>query len=229
MTIATLDAWLLHKRPSGDTSLQLTFFTYEQGLLSCWYKGARVRKKQTSLQAFTPFWLAVVSRGEWHYVRQLEATAAIATLHAKALFAGLYINELIYHLLRPLDPYPTLFTAYRHSIQNLARHNEPLAIEMILRQFEWNLLSYCGYSPSFTHEARSSKVIDPDCYYRFIADEGFVFSPKGMSGSEILKIGTGKIDDPNVLKTAKYIMRLAIDQLLGGRPLKSRSLYTAHP
>src|ERR1700734_3476910 len=106
-----LEAWLLHKVPSGESSVRVYFFTKEQGILHCWYKGGRTPKKQAILQPFMPLWLSLDQRREHYYVRQLESLAAPLLLKNIALYSACYINELLYYALKPCDAHPDLFDA----------------------------------------------------------------------------------------------------------------------
>ena len=220
-----LEAWVLHKRPSGDTSARVTFFTREKGIVNGLCKGGRTPKKQALLQPFSPLWLAIELRRDWPYVRQFETFARPLEFEGNSLFAGLYVNELLYYVLSPMDAHPDLFDMYLHTLQGLSSSTDKLVIEVLLRRFEYALLVASGYSVSFTTEANSLKPIEFNQVYQFIAGEGFVVADKGIEGSDILALAQGQLDEIKVLKTAKFIMRQAVDHLLGGRELKSRSLY----
>jgi DNA repair protein RecO (recombination protein O) len=225
MITNAVHAWVIHKSWSGDTSARVIFFTQEHGLLSCFYKGGRSPKKQALLQAFIPLWLVMDVRGDANFVRQLEVAAAPIHLPGQNLFAGLYINELLYHALKPHDPHATLHTAYTLALQALMMASNRFAIEMVLRRFEWELLSSCGYHMSLTHDARSTKPIMAHHFYRFIVGEGFVLAEEGVSGAHLIALSQNKLDDLAVLSMAKQIMRRAIDHALGGKEIKARALY----
>ncbi len=226
MTTSTLNAWMLSKRGSGDTSLVVTFFTRELGIINCLYKGGRSANKQSILQPFTPLWLSIDERRGWYYIRQIESTAPVLEFTGTALFSGLYLNELVYHALKPVDAHETLFDAYQFSLNRMAHHQGKLLLEGHLRRFEWVLLNSCGYAMSFQHQARSYCPISPDNHYQFIAGEGFIQNAQGIPGSHLLAMAQDRLDHPDVLKTAKQIMRKAIDHLLDGRELKSRALFS---
>ena len=229
MTIEAFEAWVLHKRPSGDTSAQIIFFTREKGVIICLCKGGRTPKKQAVLQSFTSLWLSIDSQKGGYYARSIESTAARFELKGKALFAGLYLNELLYYTLAPMDPYPELFDVYLLTLHGLTVTTDQLVIEVLLRRFEYTLLLACGSSISFTEEAFSTDSIVSNKRYQFIASTGFIASSDGiLSGRDIIALAQGQLSDVNALKAAKIIMRQAIDHLLGGRKLKSRSLYTYH-
>lgn len=217
-------AWLLHKKPSGDSSAQLTFFTRERGRIQCLFRGARSFKKQTPIQVFTPVWLAIDSHQDWHYVHKLEPTAPSIKLGGLSLFAALYVNELLYYALTGEEYYDGLFSIYETTLTGLMAVTNRLAIEIILRRFELALLAACGHSLDLAFEAQGG-AIDGQSNYQFIAGQGFVLYDKGFSGQLILCWKEGQFNDLNVLKLAKLVMRQAIEHLLDGRPLKSRSLF----
>ncbi|MBA2651990.1 MAG: DNA repair protein RecO [Tatlockia sp.] len=225
MITEALEAWVLHKTPSGDSSMRVTFFTREKGILTCLCKGGRTPKKQAILQPFSPLWLALDLRKDWHFVRHIEALPSVSQLQGSSLFAGLYVNELLYYALKPMDSQPELFAAYVHTMQGLSAINDPLAIEIVLRRFESVLLQACGYSLSFTSTTNPEAPIQADFCYQFIAGEGFRIAADGIVGADILALSEGRFEQLSVLKSAKYIMRQAINHLLGGKELKSRALF----
>ncbi|MDI9818549.1 MULTISPECIES: DNA repair protein RecO [unclassified Legionella] len=226
MTAEAFEAWVLHKRPSGDSSLYITFFTRERGILHCLCKGGRTPKKQAILQAFTPLWLSVENRKGRHYMQQVENNALPLELKGNRLFAALYINELLYYLLSPLESQIELFDVYLETLHGLAAAMDNLTIEILLRRFEWALLLACGQQVSFTREANSTHLINSNLNYQFVANEGFIPANEGyIAGKEILALAQGCFNEVRTLKVAKFIMRQAIDHLLGGRELKSRALF----
>lgn len=221
----SIEAWYLHKQPSGDTSALLSLFTREKGIVSCLYKGGRTPKKQGILQAFMPLCLFLDNKKDWYYVRQLECAAAPLPLRGNALFAGMYVNELLYYALKPLDPHPQLYEKYHYTLKGLSLVKERLAIESLLRQFEWVLLDECGYQLSFFLD--EGELPDSTSHYRFIAGQGFIAATEGIGGDDVLAIIQGQFDDVRVLKAAKWVMRQAIAHLLGGRELSSRHLFSS--
>ncbi|MDR3443064.1 MAG: DNA repair protein RecO [Legionella sp.] len=225
MTTKAIEAWVLHKQWSGDTSARVSFFTRESGLIHCLCKGGRTPKKQALLQAFTPLWINVDERYERFYTNKIESTSPALWLEGHSLFSALYVNEILYYALSPHSPDPALFDAYLFTLNKLATTNDRLALEPLLRRFEWTLLNACGYSFSLTHEAQTEHLISDELCYQFIAGEGFVAHNKGISGAHILALAEDNLEDAAYLQSAKIIMRQAIDHLLGGRVVKARALY----
>lgn len=214
------EGWLLHKSPSGDTSLRLSLFTRDLGLVTCLYRGGRTPKKQAVLQPFLPLWLALDNKRDSYYVRTIESLAPPLELKSRSLFCALYLNELVCYALKSLDPHPQLYDLYEYTLKGLAILTESAAREALLRKFEWFLLDTCGYMLSFMDES------DPEKRYQYIPGKGFIVVADGMPGEDIWAIVQGQFIDIRVLKTAKLIMRQAIDHLLNGKELKSRALFS---
>ncbi|MDP3560673.1 MAG: DNA repair protein RecO [Legionellaceae bacterium] len=222
-----LSCWVLHKQWSGDTSARVTFYTRERGIVCGLCKGGRTPKKQVLLQPFTPLWVLFNERSNYIYVNQLELISPTLSLKGHYLFAGLYINELLFHALRPLDSCSELYDAYVATLNALCCVSNDLDLQALLRRFEWTLLSTMGYSISFTHDARTHQPILPENQYVFIVEEGIVAAKQGIQGSYLLALAEGKLENPLVLKAAKIIMRAAMNHALGGKEIKTRNLYTS--
>ena len=158
----SIQAWVLHKQWSGDTSARVSFFTRELGLVHCLCKGGRTPKKQALVAGFYSFMDHLDERYERFYAKTIESISPTLHLEGHSLFSGLYVNELLYYALSPHYPDAALFDAYLFTLNGLALTKEPLVLESLLRRFEWTLLKVCGYSFSLTHEARTDDLIVAD-------------------------------------------------------------------
>lgn len=227
MATELINAFFLHKRLSGETSLRVSFFTREHGIVDALYKGGRTPKKQSFLQPFSPLWLALDVRGDWYYVKKIECELSNINLSGPALYAGLYVNEIIYSLLKSLDASNTLYSAYINAIESLSSANCRFSVEIILRRFERVLLSKVGYALSLTYDAQSGEEIAPMQTYQFIAGVGLVSSSKGFLGAHLLSVAEEKLDEPDVLRIAKYIHQKAIAHAMDGKEIKTRALYSS--
>lgn len=225
MKADSVNAWFLRSRPSGDTSLRIGLFTREYGIIEALYKGGRTPKKKSALQPFMPLWLALNVRNEWHYVQKIESDAPALALLGQSLFAGLYVNEMLYSMLKPNDAVPTLYETYINTLQGLSQAIDQLSIESILRRFEQVLLEVAGYAVSFTHDAQTGQEIEESANYRFVAGAGFYLSKEGFSGRDILAFSTGDFEGPETLKTIKRVMRQAMAHALDGKEIQTRKLF----
>ncbi|MFT7042086.1 MAG: DNA repair protein RecO (recombination protein O) [Candidatus Azotimanducaceae bacterium] len=103
-----------------------------------------------------------------------------------------------------------------------------------LRHFELCVLSEMGYGISFAHEAASDRAVQASRRYQFVAGEGFYLLPGSTAadaeggdypGEYLLAIAAGEIDSTAIDRCARAVIRVAIGNLLGGRPLNSRELF----
>jgi DNA repair protein RecO (recombination protein O) len=232
MITNALEAWLIHRQWLGDTSAQVVFFTRERGIVRSIYRSARTPKKQSLLQLFTPLCLFLNKHRSTYYVRELEMLSPTLPLAGERLFSALYVNELIYHALHPEDAHPELYDAYVHTLNALSMSaqddlKEPLRLllEKALRRFERQWLMFCGYDFSWSYDVQG-RAIQEDQQYAFKVGDGFFSSPNpGFLGAHLLAFDQGTLQDVEVLKVAKCIMRQAVDHALQGKPIKTRDLY----
>ena len=143
------------------------------------------------------------------------------------LLVGLYVNELLVRLLGKFEPVPVLFHAYQELLLSLVSSS---VSSRALRSFELTLLSQLGYGITFEFDAMSGEPVKPDCYYRYVPDEGFhqlAHDPENASykGEHLLAIFNGDLSLPEVDVCAKKIVRASFAMLLGNKPLKSRELF----
>jgi DNA repair protein RecO (recombination protein O) len=220
-----INAWLIHKKWTGDTSAQVTLFTRELGLISARCKGGRTPKKQALLQAFTPLWINLTEKHGFYYLNKLEIQAATLFLSGNALLSGWYLNEMLQHALRQEDAATALYDSYENSLCALAKATNTQSIEIILRKFELVLLREMGYALSWTHEAHTLLPIVATKFYELHVGYGFIAAQTGISGAHLLAIEQNCFEDQTVLQTAKIIMRQAIHHALDGVCLQTRNLY----
>lgn len=218
-----INAYLLHTHQRGDTSLEVTMFTQDSGLMRLLYKGGRLPKKKSNLQHFQPLWIDYEERYGRFYLRALESTASTYIIPNISLSSAWYINELLYITQYPAQSEPALYHAYEFVLNAMANVNERSALERALRMFEMVLLQSLGQEVILTHTCLGEPVHSEN-YYMFFPGNGFKLANSGILGAYILSFSQNMLDDVKVLNAAKYIMRHAINHALDGRVLKSRAL-----
>lgn len=234
-------AFVLHAWPYRNTSILLDVFTQQHGRVGVIARGvASHSKKQLGIKALLqPFQPLLIScqkkQGDLFTLQQVESFGKHQTLSGRALFCGLYLNELLQRLVTRFDPSPEVFELYRHSITTLAESNAQ--VEPILRRFEKQLLTILGYEVSFGHEAHIDAVIEANYYYEYINTEGYfsrirIEDEERMRskatvflGQHLLAIAKDEYINPEVLAAAKRLLRLALARLLGDKPLKTRQIF----
>lgn len=225
MVIADVAGWILHRKNTSENSAYITFFTKQLGVATALCHSCNSRSKQSILQQFTPLWVNFNEKTERLYVNKIEAQGASINFNKSCLFAALYINEILYHLLQPFEEYVDLYDQYVATITNLSAAADKIILEGILRKFEFFLLSAIGYGINLTHTANSLELVKEDVNYRYIPEMGLVKDNNGILGKYLLAIAEQNFLDKNTRKYAKLLTRHAIDSCLSGKELKSRRLY----
>lgn len=220
-----LNAYLLHHRAMKGSSTQVFFITRETGLVRAFCRAGRSKTMRATLQPFTPLWLTIKAKHFGAQVDKVEVASPAHILQQDNLIAGLYLNELLFKLLKPEGDDIELFGLYEHALKGLTVATTKPQLEICLRQFEFKLLDVLGYGPSFSEEAGTGRAIQADKQYVFVPKEGFNQANSGISGASILAIGNHAYSDREILRDAKRITRMAIDALLEGDTINTRELY----
>lgn len=233
MTSDTLQpAYLLHARDYRDSCLLVELLTRDDGRVSAVARGARRVRHGTSqraiLQPFQPLWVALSGRAELKTLRHVEGRGAPDTPRGRALFSGLYLNELLCRLLHRDDPHPALFADYEKVLPLLLDNG---ALDVVLRHFELRLLEELGYGFSLETAADSGEAIAVDREYRFDPQRGLM-PPGGNDGAVLFRGGDllafcrGDYSEA-ARRALKRLCRLALQPHLGDKPLRSRQLFGA--
>ena len=224
--------FVLHRRAYSETSLLVDVFTEDTGRLSLLARGARARRSawKSVLQPFTPLLLRWSGKSGLKILTKAEPAAITLPLQQTALYSGFYVNELICRVLEQETAQPQLFQDYLRCLAELA--GTPLAVEPVLRRFEFQLLQSLGYGVDFLHCAGSGQPIDENMTYRYREEQGFMASlikdNLTFYGRDLLAFEQRRFDDSTVLQAAKRFTRLALKPYLGSKPLKSRELFSQH-
>ena len=238
MLPATQDqpAYILHRRPFRETSVIVDLLTQDFGRVGGVVRGAKGGKRQRySLEPFGQVAVAWRGRGQLVTVLHSEPTAP-GHLTGDALFAGLYLNELLVKTLQPQEPVAALFHRYGLTLARLAAGD---ALERTLRSFERRLLEELGYGLAFDVDIRSGTPIESDKTYSVVDGQGFrevvTAGPKEsnavgeltLTGAEINAISNDDLARSHVRHVAKLVFRRALQAQLAGKTLNARQLFTA--
>ena len=224
-------SWVLGRQSYRDSSYLVHFLTASDGRLSAVVKGAHRKQRggmmAALMQPFQPLLVKFGGNSELKYVAAAESAGISCALVGETLFSGLYLNELLTRLLPKFDVVPTLFAAYGDAIEVISTSTDP---ELTLRRFELLLLEELGYQIQWQRDFEE-RPIQHTLQYRYQPERGFIPSREGdtslvVSGLQLLTLAdwqrSGCAIDETCQAKLKGIMRSAIDQRLGGRPLKVR-------
>lgn len=225
--------YVLHARPYRETSLMLDCLTFEGGRVTLVAKGARGGKttqrrpaQRRLLQPFVPLLLSYLGAGDLQTLTAVEEAGPGRRLVGERLACGLYLNELLLHLLPRGEPVEELFAFYNRALDELAGDAAPAPL---LRRFELNLLQAMGVAPDWGLECHTGDPVEAGRDYALGVDGPIYPSAVGegaglIPGAALLALADGRPDAPELLAQSKRALRYFIQLQLGGRELKSREL-----
>lgn len=156
----------------------------------------------------------------------LEQAGPARALRGRALWCGLYVNELLLRLLERDDPHPEVYDACGRVLTGLADADQPQSL--LLRRFELALLTGMGVAPDFGFDAASGEPIVADGLYHLQPDVGFLAVDRPGAdvyrGEVVQAVSRGFTSERDTAREMRELMRSLIDHQLGGRPLASRRL-----
>jgi DNA repair protein RecO (recombination protein O) len=229
-TVSLQPAYVLHHRPYRDSSRLIDCLSRDHGRVSLVARGVQ-RPKSPLRSVLMPFQQIAVSwvrKSELGTLTGAESLGVPVQLLPDVLMSGYYVNELLLRLVQSNEPQGEVFALYQRVLAELA---VPDAGEIALRRFEKRLLEALGYGLSLSHEARSGAQISADTRYVYrpetgacVADE---FNEYAVPGRVLLALAEERFDDAQVLRAARVILRDALDEHLGSRPLRTRDVARA--
>ncbi len=227
-----LPAFILHTRPYRETSQLVDLFVANAGKVTVVSRGSRTQKSAIKglLQPFLPVNVRYAGKSSLKTLQKIEASSLQIALPGERLFTAMYLNELLYYLLESDTDYPGLFSSYFQALLSMSDVSVPVADT--LRQFEFLLIQQLGYGVDFEYEADSMLPIQPNHYYRYQLETGFIPTELRdntiFRGHEILGMATQQFTDDLIASAARKFCRQAFSALLGNKRLRSRELYSAY-
>ena len=89
----------------------------------------------------------------------------------------------------------------------------------------------CPLDEALDVEAKTGNRLEPDRYYSYVPPMGLNIiedktAKNRLLGRDLLALVDGNFSSATALKTAKVVLRAAIDFYLEGKPIHSRKLYS---
>jgi DNA repair protein RecO (recombination protein O) len=240
-----LVAYLLHRYAWSESSVILELFTREYGRVVAIAKGAK-RPYSQLRSVLLPLQRVTVSFGrppagdesahEIHHLRSADYGGGVPMPGGAAVFAGLYLNELLLRLLARDDPHPRLFDAYADSVQALGAGDDA-AVQAALRAFELMLLRETGLLPELATETTTQQPLVPARIYTLSPEAGLVAAGGagvGLSGAawQALHAAIGQGSELAALRDAcsdhlvalRAVLRGLLHYHLGASQLRTRQV-----
>jgi len=236
-------AYVLHRWPYQESSLMCDLLTRQEGRVRVIAKGARRPKSpwRSLLQPFIALQVDYRGRSELQTLTHAEAepTALSArqkpALQSTQLYSAFYMNELIQRLTSLHQPLEQLFEEYA---QGLALLTDALAVEPILRRFEWQLLSHLGLAFDWHTDCLTGAELPNSGLLLFQPGAGFrvqdahagqgpnAATERCYAAADIAELADLDVQTERQLKLLKRLMRQALAPYLGDQPLRSRELFS---
>jgi DNA repair protein RecO (recombination protein O) len=239
--------FVLHTYPYRETSLIVEAFTRSHGRMAFVAKGAKRPNSamRATLNPFQGLSFTWFGKAEMKTLKTAEHERILPQLSGAALMSAFYMNELLIKLAQREDAHDALFLAYEDALVELASsyadENRTRKIAITLRKFELTLLSDLGYALQLEEEVDSQVPVSADKKYIYLMERGPIpldrharLADNGRDSSEVdglqlrgktlLDLASGDYADAVTLSEAKQLMRAAINQLLGDKPLHTRQL-----
>jgi DNA repair protein RecO (recombination protein O) len=189
----------------SETSQTVSLFTRDHGIIRGLAKGAK--REHGSFSGG----MDLLTRGEvvaivkptkdlatltaWHL---LDVYRALRTdLHCNRL--GVYMTDLIQHMLIDQDPHPRVFDSFTGALANLAlpSHRERAVLDL-----QWTLLDEAGYAPQLDRDAVTGDKL-PE------SSTSLTFSP--AAGGVVTEDGPGWRVRPETIQALRSLARGGID------------------
>ena len=215
--IESANGWLIHQYPIRD-SLSLVYILTSDRLLKAFYRLPKTKGYVIKPQAFSPYWVSWQERKGACNIKSLELAAHPLELQGLKLFVGLYLNELIFKLCKHDEITPDFYCLYEQLLADIEPCNE-----LLLRQFEWQLLADCGYAIDFSRTIQNQEIQSKHSYH-FSPEQGFSYHEQGFEGADLLAIHQQDFKNEQAYMVFKKVLRMMIDHVLEYQPLHSRKL-----
>ena len=222
--------FILHRRDYTESSRILSCFTREYGRVDILCKGCRRAGKSSKvLEPFRRYHLSWSGKSELKTLVHVDEDKIFNIQNdAHRLYCGIYLNELLYGLLRAADVDVDLFDLYEKTLANLAEDGGP-SIQDTLRYFELNMLHQMGYGITLEYEHDNETPISPDAHYVFQPEQGFFRTENEQQclvrGDSILALNEGQLTTARQEREARSLTRLLIGYYLPDTKIQSRKLF----
>lgn len=229
------EAVVLHQHDYKNSSLIVHFFIKDYGKISAIAKGVKQSKTQafSLLQPFRKVSISLTGKGELLTLKNIEATSQLWPLSGKSLYCAYYINELLLRLLPSQCDCRDIFMLYDEVLQLLLQSTEhdKTFYEAPLRLFELKLLEFLGYGLNLDHEIHNGGELHASKLYYYILQSGpseqlpDAVQSLPISGASLINLAKINLSAPKTLQESKQLLKWALAEHLGDKPLKSRELF----
>ncbi len=214
--------FMLASSPWRESSLWVEAFSRRYGRVALLARSARKRQSELRgvLVPFVPVSVSWYGSQELKTLHRAEWVGGWRQPQGRALFGGLYVNELVLKLTAREDPMPELYDALAEVMKAVCCEADHVAD---LRRFEWKLLTALGVAPDL-HTDGEGREIQSSARYCIRPEEAVM--PVGrecvlpsetviiVDGQSLIDLQTGSFGSAQSLQDALKITRLLTGSLL---------------
>lgn len=181
----------------SETSQTLSLFSRTMGIVRGLAKGSRRPNAAFSggIDLLTRGRFGVIVRPnselalitEWDLVQTFPALRTSLAVH----HAGLYVADLIHHMVRDHDPHTPLYDITVATLAGMASSDD---IPEALLRFQWSVLDECGFRPVVEDDVNTQSPLAPARTYRFDPNlGGFLADPPEDAGPDHPAAGAWRV------------------------------------
>ena len=214
-------AFLLTAKPWRESSLWLEVFSRRYGRVALLARSARTRQSELRgvLVPFVPLSASWYGLQELKTLHRAEWLGGWRQPQGRALFSGLYVNELVYKLTAREDPHPALYDALHEVMRTIAVEANHVAA---LRRFEWTLLTELGFAPDLQQDENGEAVIAQRRYWLRSEHAPLPFEQANglppaeaegiaVDGSNLIQLRNGEFENGESMQQALRLTRMLLD------------------
>ncbi|HAV94036.1 MAG: DNA repair protein RecO [Legionellales bacterium] len=213
-----IDAFLIHKKPYLESKVIVYLLTEAHGLIAAMTHWSQSKKNH--LSTFSTLSCQLLVKPNFSQLKKIEIKTFQAPLQGTHLFAGLYINELIYRFCETNQSQPELYACYIESIQQLSQQQP---IEKTIRRFEFHLQELLGYGLNY-----ECLIDNTNDWFYFDPEQGLKPSlstqKRHIHRSHLENLRNNNFDDPGTLSSSKKIFALLTGHILGKNQIFTKNI-----
>lgn len=229
--------YLLYSKKYTDSKVLASFLTLNYGVVQTVLRVTKKKKLSFPPLAFTPMFVSWLDSPNLKTITSYEQSHPCHALFGREMYCAMYLNEILMRMLAENFEADGVFDFYRCTLAALENTaSNLLQQESILRSFELDLLRVLGFGIDFLFDIYGAPLVDNgQSMYQFQVHSGFLpclhcvnnttIKCDCFQGADILAIGRREWT-PTSLAASKKILRLALAPHLGGKPIRSRELFT---
>lgn len=227
-------AYLLHSKPYRDSSALATFFTESNGKVSVVVNGLKSKRsdRRALLQPCRRLLIDYELKSGLSKLTAIDNAPPSVVPDISQFMLYQYVHELLIRLLPEQLPVQPIFEAYQHCLEQL--NTTP---NTALRFLELALIDYFAGLPELGMTQDTQQTVRAENQYYFYPDEGIYtlaqpYQGKLFSGvhlqafSHLVHHGMPACTE-TLAQGAMPVSSYLIRQLLGNKPLKTRTVYKA--